>query len=68
MTIDWKKDGKRIVVILVAAALFALNIKTFVRAGGLFPGGVTGLTVLGPAGSAAEDYALEHGFAFIAVP
>ena len=46
MIIDWKKDGKRIAVILIASALFALNIKTFVRAGDLFPGGVTGLTVL----------------------
>ena len=46
MTFNWKKDGKRIAVILIASALFALNIKTFVRAGDLFPGGVTGLTVL----------------------
>ena len=46
MIIDWKKDGKRIAVILIASALFALNIKTFVRAGALFPGGLTGLTVL----------------------
>ena len=31
---------------LLAAALMALNIKSFVRAGDLFPGGVTGLSVL----------------------
>jgi uncharacterized membrane-anchored protein YitT (DUF2179 family) len=46
MTLDWKRDGKRIFAILLAAFLFALNIKSFVRAGELFPGGVTGLTVL----------------------
>ncbi|MCR5136200.1 MAG: YitT family protein [Oscillospiraceae bacterium] len=46
MTFNWKRDGKRIAVILLAALLMALNIKSFVRAGDLFPGGVTGLTVL----------------------
>ena len=46
MTFDWKKDGKRIILVVVAAALMALNIKSFVRAGDLFPGGVTGLSVL----------------------
>jgi len=46
MTIDWKKDGKRFFAVLFAGALFALNIKIFVRTGNLFPGGATGLTVL----------------------
>lgn len=46
MTFDWKKDGKRIVVICAAALISAINIKTFVRTGDLFPGGATGLTVL----------------------
>ena len=46
MTFDFKKDGKRFLIVIVAGALMALNIKTFVRAGDLFPGGVTGLTVL----------------------
>ena len=46
MTFEWKKDGKRVLMVLLAAALMALNIKSFVRAGDLFPGGVTGLTVL----------------------
>ena len=46
MTFDLKKDGRRIVGVLLAAVLMALNIKTVVRAGDLFPGGVTGLTVL----------------------
>lgn len=41
-----KKEMKRIAVIILAAFLMAVNIKTFVRTGGLYPGGVTGLTIL----------------------
>ncbi len=46
MTFDFKKDGKRIAVICLASILMALNLKTFVSTGGLYPGGATGLTVL----------------------
>ena len=46
MTFDLKKDGKRILVICLASVMMALNIKTFVNTGGLYPGGVTGLTIL----------------------
>lgn len=46
MKFSWKQDGKRILVICVAAFVMALNIKTFVRTGGLYPGGATGLTIL----------------------
>lgn len=46
MKFDWKKDGKRIIVICIAAVMMAVNIKSFVRTGGLYPGGATGLTVL----------------------
>ncbi|MBO5472433.1 MAG: YitT family protein [Lachnospiraceae bacterium] len=46
MKFSWKQDGKRILVICVAAFAMALNIKTFVRTGGLYPGGATGLTIL----------------------
>lgn len=46
MTFDAKKDIKRILTICVAAVIMSLNIKTFVRTGGLFPGGATGLTLL----------------------
>ena len=46
MKFDAKKDLKRIVVICFAAVLMATNIKTFVRTGGLYPGGATGLTIL----------------------
>lgn len=40
------RDLKRILLVLVASVLMAVNIKTFVRTGGLYPGGATGLTVL----------------------
>lgn len=41
-----KKDLIRLVVVLLAAFLMAMNIKTFVNAGGLYPGGATGLTII----------------------
>ena len=37
---------RRITLILIAAVISALNMKTFIRAGDLFPGGFTGLTLL----------------------
>lgn len=43
---NMKKDGIRFVAVLVAAVLMAVSIKTFVRMGGLYPGGVTGVSVL----------------------
>lgn len=54
MKFNAKEDCKRIVVVCVAAVLMALNIKSFVRTGGLYPGGVTGLTIL--LQSVAEKY------------
>ncbi len=41
-----QKEIRRLVVVLLAACLMAVNIKTFVRTGGLYPGGATGLTIL----------------------
>lgn len=46
MKFNPKEDLKRIIVICLAATLMALNIKSFVRTGGLYPGGATGLTLL----------------------
>lgn len=46
MKFSIKEDGKRIIVICLASVIMALNIKTFVRTGGLYPGGATGLTLL----------------------
>ncbi len=41
-----KKDVKRLVVVVIAAVLMAVNIKLLVRNGKLYPGGATGLTIL----------------------
>lgn len=46
MKFDPQKDIKRIIVICIASLIMALNINTFVRTGGLYPGGATGLTIL----------------------
>ena len=46
MKSDPKKDLRRLLSVLIASVLFAVNIKSFVRAGDLFPGGVTGLSLL----------------------
>lgn len=41
-----RKDIFRIMLIVVASIVMALNINSFVDAGGLLPGGFTGLTIL----------------------
>ena len=46
MTFSLREDGKRVAVVTAAAFIMALNLNTFVHTGGLYPGGVTGLTVL----------------------
>lgn len=46
MKFSVKEDAKRVIVIVIASLLMAGNIKTFVRTGGLYPGGATGLTIL----------------------
>lgn len=46
MKFSWKEDTKKIIVVCLAAVLMAVNIKSFVRTGGLYPGGVTGMTLL----------------------
>lgn len=46
MKFDFKKDSLRLCAVLIASLIMALNIKIFVHAGELIPGGATGLTVL----------------------
>ena len=46
MKFEPKEYIKRIIVICIAAVIMALNIKSFVRTGGLYPGGATGLALL----------------------
>ena len=41
-----KSDIKRLVFIVAASLIMAVNINTFVHAGGLYPGGFNGLTLL----------------------
>lgn len=41
-----KEDSKRIILICIAAVVSAINIKSFVRTGGLYPGGATGMALL----------------------
>ena len=46
MKFGFKEDAKRIIMLCIASAVMAINIKSFVRTGGLYPGGATGLTLL----------------------
>lgn len=46
MTFDLRKDGRRIFFICLASLIIAINTKSFVRTGDLFPGGVMGITIL----------------------
>lgn len=44
--IVWSHEVKRFGCAVIAAMVMAVNIKTFVRAGSMFPGGFNGLTLL----------------------
>ena len=44
--IDTKREARRLIFGLIGALIMAANIKTFVRAGGLYPGGFNGVTLL----------------------
>ena len=46
MHFELKKDLTTICVIFLSSMLMAINLNTFVETGALYPGGVTGLTVL----------------------
>ena len=46
MHLEPRRDAVRLLKTIIAAAIFAFNIKTFVRGAGLFPGGFSGLTIL----------------------
>ncbi|MFR7590691.1 MAG: YitT family protein [Longibaculum sp.] len=43
---EWKKHLTSIVCVLIASLIMSVNIKSFVRAGNLIPGGFTGLSLL----------------------
>lgn len=61
---SWKEDVKRLLMVAVAAFIMALNLKSFVQAGGLVPGGFNGLTLLIQR-SAAEFFGLTVSFSLI---
>lgn len=46
MKFTLKDDGKRILLVCLGAFLFAFNMKSFVKAGAMIPGGIAGMTVL----------------------
>lgn len=46
MKFTLRDDGKRIILVGLGAMLFAFNMKSFVKAGNLLPGGIAGITVL----------------------
>ena len=46
MKFNARENIKRILVVCLASVIMALNIKSFVRTGGLYPGGATGLSLL----------------------
>ena len=43
---EWKKHIKAIICVCIASLIMSINIKSFVRAGSLIPGGFTGLSLL----------------------
>lgn len=43
---SWGEQLRRLLLIVAASVVMAVNIKSFVDAGGLFPGGFNGLTLL----------------------
>jgi uncharacterized membrane-anchored protein YitT (DUF2179 family) len=46
MQFSWKRDSKILLMVVIASVIMSVNINTFVQTGGLYPGGVTGLTLL----------------------
>ncbi len=46
MSFDLKSDGKRFAMVTAGAVLLAFAIKAFGNAGGLIPGGISGLSIL----------------------
>ncbi len=45
-TSQWKKDATSLICVILASIIMSTNIKSFVRAGDLIPGGFTGLSLL----------------------
>ena len=46
MKFDWKRDLRRLLLVVVASVIIAINLKMFVRPAEMYPGGVNGLSML----------------------
>ena len=46
MTLHIKRNKLRPFIVVLASVIYAINIRVFVKVGGLYPGGATGLTIL----------------------
>ena len=46
MKFDWKRDLRRLLLVVVASAIIAVNLKMFVRPAEMYPGGMNGLSML----------------------
>ncbi len=46
MKFDWKRDLRRLLLVIVGSVIIAVNLKMFVRPAGLYPGGANGLSML----------------------
>ena len=46
MKIDWRRDTKRLVLVIAGSILIAVNIRAFVQAAEMYPGGIMGLSLL----------------------
>ena len=46
MKFDWKRDLRRLLLVIVASAIIAVNLKMFVRPAEMYPGGMNGLSML----------------------
>ena len=46
MKFTLRDDGRRLFLVCLGALIFSFNMKSFVRAGNLLPGGIAGITVL----------------------
>ena len=46
MKFEWRRDLRRLLLVIAGSVLIAINLKVFVRPAGLYPGGMNGLSLL----------------------
>ena len=62
-----KGQIQKFIVVTAAAMLFAFNLQSFVHTGGLFPGGMAGITLL-LQGIASKYFGIKIAYAIIYIP